>query len=196
MVFLGVPGWRAEIPASRGSVSEGAPSLHTWDRLHGLFLSALARQQPRRLGPSTSSCCPPGPGQSPPASPAPTTQRQLWAGERQPSSLLRVCLPFSARLAGPPRPGWPPRAPPRGAASLKAIRGSWPAARPVWYYTVHPGNRVSFFPLKTKQKNIYIFIFSCRVAPEQVLMATICGSPQPPAEDQGASPEGWGCTED
>lgn len=49
-----------------------------------------------------------------------------------------------------------------------------------------------FFSFKNKQKiYIYIFIFSCRVAPEQVCMATICGFPQPQAEDQ-AWPQGLG----
>lgn len=58
----------------------------------------------------------------------------------------------------------------------------------MWYYAVHPGNSF-FFSFKNKKNiYIYIFIFSCRVAPEQVCMATICGFPQPQAEDQACPP--------
>lgn len=38
-----------------------------------------------------------------------------------------------------------------------------------------PPSKVSFFPFKTNKKYIYIFIFSCRVAPEEVCMASLCG---------------------
>lgn len=48
--------------------------------------------------------------------------------------------------------------------SLKAIRGPLQAAEPAWCRAVHPGNRVSFFPLKNKQEiyiYIYFFMYSC-----------------------------------
>lgn len=85
-----------------------------------------------------------------------------------------------------------PCEPPRDVGSLKAIRGSLPVGQARAVLRCSPRKQsFFFFPLKTKKRYIYIFIFSCRVAPEQVCMATICGSPQPQAEDQGVSPTGW-----
>lgn len=67
----------------------------------------------------------------------------------------------------------------------------------MWYYAVHPGNRASFFfSFKNKQNiYIYIFIFSCRVAPEQVCMVTqSVDSPNLKLRIEACSPlpVGWG----
>lgn len=55
LIFLGVPEWRRETPASRVTCFEGEIFAH---RLYSLFLLALGHPRPRCLGPSSLQLLP------------------------------------------------------------------------------------------------------------------------------------------
>lgn len=165
--------------------------MHTWDHFHSLFRPVPRLPEAAAPGPlhlrATDAAGPSGPRSSispglfwTPGGPPPSPQ--VRAGEKQPSSLLCFRFPFTsppAHLAGPQQQHWRPREhcsahPPRRWFS-KGSKGQ-PARQPGQRGTrllTQETELLFFFPLKTNKKiYIYIFIFSCRVAPEQVCMVT------------------------
>lgn len=187
--------------------------MHTWDHFYSLFFyQSFDLQRPQRLGPSTFELLNrPGPAteplqptQFPKPWPLPGTKRGSTGpsgqGPRE-TAFISSPLPLSlCKSLGPSsRPHGSgdighPHCAPRGTPTRRRVStgnkgqlARQPSRCGTTLFTQE--TRVSFFPLKTNKQKIYIyiFIFSCRVAPEQVCMATICGFPQPQAEDPGVS---------
>lgn len=99
------------------------------------------------------------------------------SGDRAPS----LCALGSLCCANPTR-----------CSFSKGNKGQLAGQRAGAVLSCSPRKQSFFSSFENKQKiYIYIFIFSCRVAPEHVCMATICGFPQPHAADRGMSPAGW-----
>lgn len=167
--------------------------MHTWDHFHSLF--RLVPRLPEAVAPgplhlrATDTARPSGPPLLHQPRPLLDTRRastepsgQGWRETAFISSLLLFSLykPPSPSRRPPSSDTGAPRgtlqcAPPLDAGSPKAIRGSWPGSQASVVLRCSPRKQsfFFFFPLKTNKKiYIYIFIFSCRVAPEQVCIVT------------------------
>lgn len=166
--------------------------MHTWDHFHSLFRPVPRLPEAAAPGPlhlrATDAAGPSGPRSSispglfwTPGGPPPSPQ--VRAGEKQPSSLLCFRFPFTsppAHLTGPQQQHWRPP----GNTAVRTPTRRWFSKGNKGQLAGQPGQcgttlltqeteLLFFFPLKTNKKiYIYIFIFSCRVAPEQVCMVT------------------------
>lgn len=114
---------------------------------------------------------------------APSSEQERNSLHLSPGFVFFVSLPARLRRQTPSLCPQDPASRPLSTGSEGQRAGA--------HRAVHPGNSCFFSFLKNKQKKyiyIYIFIFSCRVAPEQVCMATVCGLPQPQLRTKACAP--------
>lgn len=153
------------------------------------FYQLLNQRRPQRLSPSAFELppCPAQrqsrPGRQPRLTGTPRGARAPRSGLERNSLHLRPSFVFPLQSHSPHGGAdlGHPRRTPQGAFAARSTAGDSALARRKGRGRAARGTALStqqsfFFSFQNKQKiYIYIFIFSCRVAPEEVCMASLCG---------------------